>query len=243
MNTTQNSSENNTIEVKYVLKYVLSKIGIVVITALTFAICSIILFAFIIRPDYSSTAKFMIDAGSSTASAGIDAAKKLSATYIDLLHSDETYEKVIKQSGTSYKANELSEIITADLVEGTAILAITVTTKDANEAANIANSVSTVLSERAESYVKGSSIELVQSAQPNYNSTSRSIVELALIALALGAFLSVAVLGVLAVLNNTVHDEKYMLEHCKYPMLAQIPSMTGNSLGGFGKSNKGKLSQ
>ena len=45
----------------------------------------------------------------------------------------------------------------------------------------------------------------------------------------LGVFVSVALLVVLALMDNTIHDEDYILNNYGYPILAKIPDLVNTS--------------
>ena len=49
-----------------------------------------------------------------------------------------------------------------------------------------------------------------------------------------GAVLAAAIIVVLALMDNTIHDEDYLIESGDYPLLAKIPDLAGSGSGKYG---------
>jgi capsular polysaccharide biosynthesis protein len=54
------------------------------------------------------------------------------------------------------------------------------------------------------------------------------------VGLIVGLLLSVVVLIVLALMDNTVHDEEYVIRTFGYPILAQVPNLNESSSKRYG---------
>ena len=146
-------------------------------------------------------------------------------TYIVLLRNRTTLEKVIEKAGVAYSYKQLDGMIEAESVNNTEVFSIKVTSGDPYEAAKIANSIAEVLPGRVSEVIDGASMEIVDSAIPNLQKVSPSITQYTAIGLILGAVLSAVVLVVFALMDDTVHDEEYISQNYKYPILAKIPDL------------------
>ena len=102
---------------------------------------------------------------------------------------------------------------------------VTVTTKDPYEAAKIANGIAEVLPIRVAEIIDGASMEVVDSAIPNLNKVGPSITNYTAIGLILGVLLSAGVVVVFAIMDDTIHDEEYILQTYGCPILAKVPDL------------------
>lgn len=228
-----NSKEYYVIDLLHILKYVWHKIWVVAISGILAGVIAFSIAAFAIAPTYSSSIMLYVnnssftvgDLGFSISSSEISAAQSLVKTYTVLLKNRTTLEKVIKKTGVEYSWQELYEMIEADSVNETEIMQVTVTCNDPYEAKLIANGIAEVLPQRVSEIVEGSSMEVVDSAIAVNQKVAPNITQYTAIGLVLGVFLSVALLVVFAMLDNTIHDEEYVINNYGYPILAKIPDL------------------
>ena len=68
-------------------------------------------------------------------------------------------------------------------------------------------------------------MEVVDSAIAVNKKVAPNITQFTAVGLVLGVLLSVALLVVLALMDNTIHDEEYILNNYGYPILAKIPDL------------------
>ena len=116
-------------------------------------------------------------------------------------------------------------MIEAAPVNETEIMEITVTSTDPYEAEKIANGIARILPQRVSEIVEGSSMEVVDSAVAINEKVAPSITKFTAVGFILGAFLSIVLLVVLALFDNTIHDEEYIINNYSYPVLAKIPDL------------------
>jgi capsular polysaccharide biosynthesis protein len=115
--------------------------------------------------------------------------------------------------------------IKAGSANETEIMKVTVVCEDPEEAAAIANAISEVLQERISQIIKGATMEVVDEAVPNYNKIAPSVTKYTAVAFILGLLGSVGVIAVFAIMDDTIHDENYILQTYDYPILAKIPDL------------------
>ena len=107
----------------------------------------------------------------------------------------------------------------------TEIMRVTVTCEDPYEASRIANTIAEVLPVRISEIINGATMEVVDSAIPDVNKIAPSITKYTAVGLVLGALLSAIVLVVLALMDDTIHDEEYVLRTYDYPILGKVPNL------------------
>lgn len=227
----KNNRDYYTIDVAHIAKTILRRIWIVILAGLLAASVGLVLSAVIIEPEYSSTIKLYVNnisasGNSNISSSQIDAAQKLVNTYREVLHSKPTYEQILEKSEVPYNTEQLSKMIVSGSSNMTEVMYVTVTTHDPYEAATIANCIAEVLPLRISQVIDGASVQIVENATPNLNKVSPSITQYTVIGLLLGIVISVAALVVVALMDNKIHDEEYVIQTYDCPILAKIPSLT-----------------
>lgn len=235
--TEQASRDIFSIDISHMLKYIWRNVWIVIVAGVLTAAIGFSLSAFVITPKYSSSILLYVNNGSislgdlplNITQSDILASQSLVKTYTVILKTRTTLESVIDKAGVEYDYEELAKMISATNADGTEIMKITVTCENPYEAANIANCIAEVLPGRIAELIRGATMEVVDSAIPKLQKISPSIMKYTAIGLVLGALIAVTVLAVLAMLDNTVHDEDYILSTYNYPILAKIPDLTSQA--------------
>ncbi len=247
------SKQYYTIDLIHIFKYLWAKIWVIILAALIAAGAGFGFAAFFIKPTYSSSIMLYVNNSSfslgntsfSISSSEISAAQSLVNTYVEILDNRTTLERVIDKADLDYTAKDLHEMIKAGPSNDTEIMLVTVTTNDPYESATIANCIAEVLPVRISEIIDGASMEVIDSAVPNLQKIGPSITKYTAIGLILGVVASVAVLAVVAMTDDRIHDEDYIFETYNYPILAKIPNLVnedGNSsyrkYGRYGRKDK-----
>lgn len=187
-----------------------------------------------IEPEYQANIKVYVNNASQTntgvvSQSELTVAKQLVQTYIVTLKSRTTLNEVIKQANLPYDFEELSEMISAQAVDNTEVFEVAVVSKDAKEAAEIANTIAEVLPTRISEIVDNSSVKILDYAIINNEPVSPSYIKNIAIGALAGAVVAVALIFLQFVLDNKIHSEEYLIEHYKYPILAVIPDLAATS--------------
>ncbi len=229
-------SEYYTIDLLHIIKSLLRRVWVIVLSGVLAAIIGFVYSAFLIAPTYSSSIMLYVNNSSfslgntsfSISSSEISAAQSLVKTYAELLNNRTTLERVIEKSKTQYTYKELSSMITALPANDTEIMKVTVTAEDPYEAAKIANTIAEVLPVRIAEIIDGASMEVVDSAIPNLEKVAPSVSKYTAVGFIIGVVLSLIVLVVIAMMDDTIHDEEYILNTYNYPILAKIPDLVNS---------------
>ena len=117
----------------------------------------------------------------------------------------------------------------------TEVMKVTVTCEDPYVASRIANTIAEVLPVRIAEIIDGASMEVVDTAIPDLNKIAPSITRYTAVGLMLGVVFSVVVLAVVAMMDDAIHDEEYVLRTYDYPILGKVPNLlnTGSKQYGY----------
>lgn len=225
--------EYYTIDMVHIFKSLFSRLWIIIIASVLSAAIAFSMAAFMITPKYSSSIMLYVNNSSfslgntnfSISSSEITAAQSLVKTYIVILESRTTIEQVASKSGTDYSYEDLLGMIEAQAVNETEVLKVTVTTEDPEESKKIVNCIAEVLPNRISEIIEGSSMEVVDLGVVNKQKVFPSITKYTAVGFIIGAALSVIILAIVAILDDTIHDEEYVLQNYDYPILAKVPDL------------------
>lgn len=231
------SGDYYTIDLLYILKFSLKRLWLIILTGILGATVGFSVAAFAIAPTYSSSVMLYVNNSSfslgstsfSISSSEISAAQSLVKTYSEILKNRTTLESVIDKAGLTYKYTELYDMISAAPSNNTEIMKVTVTSEDPYEAAKIANCIAEILPTRVSEVIDGASMEIVDSAIPNHQKVGPSITKYTALGLFLGVVVAVAILAIMAITDDTIHDEDYILQTYDYPILAKIPDLLADN--------------
>lgn len=231
----ENSKTNGeyVIDLVHIFRYIWSKIWAVILAAVITASVGFCYASFVITPTYSSSIMLYVnnssislnDVGFSLTYADISAAQSLVKTYDVLLKNRTTLQKVIDYTDVPYTWKDLYDMVDSSSVNETEVMKIKVTTTDPYMSEKIANGIAVILPQRVTEIVEGTSMEIVDSAIPNAQKVAPSISTYTLFGFIIGTFCSLILLTIRALLDNTIHDEDYILQNYEYPILAKIPDL------------------
>lgn len=239
-NKSTNTNEYYTIDLLHIAKTLWRKAWLIVLCGL---LCGAIAFSYAffgIAPKYSSSIMLYVNNSSlslgntsfNISASDLSAAQSLVKTYIVMLENRTTLEEVIEKSDVDYNYKELKKKISATAVNETEVLKVTVTTEDPYESEKIANCIAEVLPQRISEIIEGSSMAVVDSAIANPQKVSPSITKYTAVGLFLGVLICVIALVILDLMDDTIHDEDYIINTYNYPILAKVPNLINSNTKG-----------
>ncbi len=235
-----------TIDLMHIMKVLWKRVWIIALAGVLAAAIGFSYAAFMVTPLYSSSVMLYVNNSSinlgntsfNITTSDLSASQSLIKTYSVILKNRTTLERVIEKTGVSYSVGSLSGMITAASAQETEIMKVTVTSADPYEAAEIANCIAEVLPARIAEIIDGASMEVVDSAVPNPSKISPNISRYTAIGLVLGLLVSAGILAVVAIMDNTIHDEEYILQTYNFPILAKVPNLMDAGSAGYGYYKK-----
>lgn len=243
-NENQNQKPNKeyyTVDVLHILKMLKRRAWIVALSGLVAAIIGFLISTFIIAPTYSSHVMLYVNNSFSLdkitmSMSDISASQSLVKTYTEILKSRTTLEKIldneeyIKKNGLDgkYTYKDLQGMISASSVNGTEIMRVTVTARDPDDACFIANAIKDELPNIISDVITNAQMKVVDEAIPIYQKVAPSRTNYTAIGMAVGLMISIALIVVMAILDDTIHTEEYIIQNYDYPILARIPNLLGS---------------
>lgn len=204
----------------------------------------------LITPTYQSSFTAYVNNRSSQevsyglSSSDISAAQSLVYTYSEIITSRTILESAAQAAGLVNSYDELKEMVSAEALNNTEIIEVSVYLDDPQLAAKFANAICDIAPEYVSQVVEGSSMQVLDKAvepteiyKPNYLKTT-----------ILGAVLLMAFTCALIVLrellDDRIKDEAQLEEQFGVPVIGTIPNLESakkvSSSYGYGYSNSGK---
>ena len=255
MNNSKVRNENDEIEIDVLalIKFFWSKALVILVVMVAFAVLTIGGTFLFISPKYESTA--VLIANNSNFSLGetsfsiseslLSAANSLAGTYLRILNSRTTLERVIKESGVDYDYEELSEMLESETyTDAKGMFEVTVKSENPIEAENIANTIAKVLPDRIGELVDGSSVRIVDYAIVPAHAASPSYTKNTIIG-ALAGLVLICLIYTVKFINNSDNLEPITSEAdiSEYfpdiPVLGLIPNVHSKEKDGYYSSYYG----
>ncbi len=226
------------IDLLHVVKHIWKKIWLILLVSFLGGIIAFSYANFFITPEYSSSVMLYVNNSSfslgsanfSISSSELIAAQSLVKTYSEILKNKTTLNKVISKAELEgYTWRDLYYMIDASSVNDTEILRVTVTTDDPYLAAEIVNTIAEVLPDTISEIIEGSSMKVVDTGAVEEKKVYPSITRFTAVGLLFGAVFALVVVVIIALLDDTIHDDEYILRTYDYPVLAKVPNLLGTS--------------
>ncbi len=229
-----NSQEYYSIDLIQILRTLWRRAWLILLAALIAGAAGFAYSTFLIKPTYSSSIKLYVNNSSislgnttfSISSSQLVAAQGLVKTYSEILNSRSTLERIIEKADVDYSYKSLAGKIECTPANDTEIMKVTVTTTNPYESAKIANTIAEILPIRISEIIDGASMEVVDSAIPELEKVAPSITKYTAVGLILGILVSVGALVIVALRDDTFHDEDYILNNYEYPILGKVPDLS-----------------
>ena len=162
-----------------------------------------------------------ISVGSTSISlSDLSASQSLVQTYIVILNTRLTLNEVVEKAGVDYSFTKMKKMVEAEALNGTEIFEVTVTSRDAEEAARIANTIARILPDKIAQIVDGSSVRTVDWAVVPEKPYSPSSPKYAVIGALAGLLLSVGAVVLRELMDDQIHSEEDLLQTYSLPLLA-----------------------
>lgn len=225
----------------HLIKVLWNRIWLIAVVGVVTGILAFACARFLVAPQYEANILLYINnfsgaggQGSTFSSSELNAAHSLVDTYVVILKSRTTLNKVIQKAGVEYDFEELSRMISASSENETEIFRVTVTSEDADEAAKIANTIADVLPDSIAAVVESSSVRVVDYAAVDHHKVSPSFAKWTAVGLMLGAMITALFVVLIDVFDDVIHDEDYLTQGYDIPVLALIPDLTESVEDGYG---------
>jgi capsular polysaccharide biosynthesis protein len=206
----------------------LEKIKWIVLATVVAALLTAVYSIYLITPVYESIAKLYVTNSKDSALnlADLQIGTYLTNDYQEVFKTWEVKESVIQNLNLPYTYEELDEMATISNPSNTRILFITVRSKSAEEAAQIANTTAEVLRVRIEETMDASRPTIVSSGPISDIPINRNITRNTLLGGLAGAFISIVIISLLFIMDDKVKSADDILRYSGMTTLAVVPLLS-----------------
>ena len=202
----------------------------IIAVMLAFAIVAAIYTNYFVKPLYKSTSKIYILTNSQTiiSVSDLQIGSALAYDYEELIKSRPVQEEVIKNLNLHMSYGALLSRVSVNNPEKTRMVTITITYEDPVVAMKIANEMAEVSRKKIATIMKMDTPEIVEDAIVAKGPSSPNMKKNVMMAMMLGAILSVGVILILQMLDNTVYTPEDVELLIGLNTLAVIPDSEAN---------------
>lgn len=216
--------------------YVLKKRAAWIIIIGILAAAAVGVFGYLfITPEYSSTATFYVNTTKEQKTyltqADLTVAKSLVSTYIVVIESDTSLERVASEAGVSYTPKQLRENIKAASISDTEAFSVTVTDPDPKVALKLANAIVKVAPDEILRVVEAGSVKIIDQPKEATVPDESGLAIFAAVAFVFGVLVSFTVFFLVEVLDVTVYTEEDLTRQFDYTVIGVIPTISSVETG------------
>lgn len=185
---------------------------------------------FIVTPQYSASTQLLVNRSQQQEiieRSDIDTNVQLINTYSDII----TNRVILDEVRETLAIDEaLSERIEVTSGNNSQVFSIRVTDTNPYDAATIANTVATVFQENLDEIMNVDNVTIISQAEANMTPVSPNNAVNLLIGLALGGVIGAAIAFVIEYVDNTVKDEKFIIDQLGWTNLGRVSEMSPEEL-------------
>ncbi len=197
---------------------------------LAVALVAALITVFLIKPVYSSTAKFYVnntsEQSSNVSSQDMSASKSLAESSIVIVrNSTSLLERVAEASGVEITAQKLKSSISAGTYSGTEAFYIAVDHNDPEKAYALANAFYEIIPDAIPDIINKGDVSQMDPPKMPVEPDSPSLTINTLVGAIIGIAVSFLVFFLIEVLDNTIYTEEDVKDKFGYPIVGLIPTI------------------
>lgn len=225
----QNYTDEIEIDLKEIFMVIRARIVVIIISALIGTLIAGVFSFFIINPTYSSTSKVYIltKSTSITSLADIQLGSSLTSDYMELIKSRPVVERVIKNLDLDKSYEEVVSALSVETPTDTRILKITIKDHDPRLAMVMADEFAAVSRKQISEIMKTDEPTVVEKAHLAESPISPNKKMNLLIGFLLGTFISVLIVIILHLMDDTIKTQDDVEKYLGLNTLASIPLRQG----------------
>lgn len=231
------------IDLVEVLGLLLHRAWLIILVAIVTAGIGYVVSAYAITPMYKSTTSVYIlnkqDNSQQISYSDTQLATQLTKDYKELITCRYVLEKIIENCGLDKSYDGLKSMVAVSNTTDTRIISITVEDADPTQAQFIADSIRDVASEHIKKVMNIEAVNVVDQANLPERPSSPSIMKWTAVGGLLGAFLVIAIVLLMYLVDDTVKTSEDVEKYLGWSTLALIPVMQEGN-GKKGKKSKSK---
>ena len=203
----------------------------VFLIVLVFIIIGLIYTIFLTVPKYTSSTTLVLTGSENSGGTSsntitttdVTLNSKLVSTYSEIVKSNNVIRQVISNLGLDISEDELRNSVSVSSVEDTEMIKITVTTKNAEDSAKIANETANVFSAKVAEMYNINNVHILDQAEIDNNPSNINHPKDIVIFTFIGIVIAVIYVLLANMLDTTVKTAEDLERELKIPVLASIP--------------------
>ena len=215
-----------TMEIEELLNVLTKRKWIVIVSAIIFMIIGIIYSAFLVTPTYRADTTLIVSGSNSDLALDIGTIsvnQKLVVTYGKIVKSRSVLETVINELKLDTNYEKFLPKVSAEPVDDTEILRISVKDKNKNQAVIIADKIAEVFKKEAGRILKANNIEVVDRAASTENTINRSPVIIIILAIMAGVVIGILLTLLIDYMDNTLKTEEDIEKYLNLSVIGSVP--------------------
>ena len=210
----------------YILK---KKIWVIALTAIIFGLISGLVSFFVLKPVYQSSTTLIVnkevenEVTQMTTTDDLNYAQKLAVTYGEIIKSRTVITSTIKELGLNLSYEDVSEAISVTNIDNTQIIKVSVENNNPNLATAICNTIPKIFDKEVKRVMKASGTEVIDKATVPTDPIKPNKKMNVLIAMVLGAMVSIFIIFLLEALNTKIKTPKDIEEKLGIPVFGVVP--------------------
>lgn len=188
---------------------------------------------FIATPEYSATTQILVNRTQQTEviqQSDINTNLQLINTYKDIIKGPVILDDVREEMDLSLSHSQVANKISISNASDSQVFSVSVTDTDPYEAAELANTTASVFQDNLNDIMNVDNITVISPAVPNTTPVSPNNTLNLAIGLVLGGMIGVGLAFLLEFLDNTVKDERFIVEELGWTNLGIVSKMSQDDL-------------
>ena len=203
------------------------KVTIILLTAI-FMVVGFIYSSFIVVPEYESATTLVLAQSASQEGSGITTTditlnSKLISTYSKLVKSNGVVRQVISNLNIKDTEESIKSNVSVSAEEDSDIIKITVKNAEPEKAADIANEMAVVFTEKVKEIYKLDNVYTLDPAEAGEDPSNINHTKTIIIFGAIGFIIAVAYAFIIFMLDNSIKSSEDIEKNMQIPVLASIP--------------------
>lgn len=222
----QREDEEIEIDLREVFAVIISKLWLIIMIGVIFALAAIIGTKLFITPQYKSVTKMYVlsrQDNDTLTSSDLQMSAQLTVDYEEVIQSRTVAESVIAALNLDMTPEELIKKIAVSSADSSRVLSITVTDPDPYVARDIADTVRDTSADQIKTVMNIEAVNVVDMANIPDSPSSPSIKKNGAVAGLFGCFLAIAVILILHITNDTIKTAEDVERYLGISTLGTIP--------------------
>ncbi len=222
----QREDEEIEIDLREIFAVLISKLWLIIMIGVIFALVAIIGTKLFITPQYQSVTKMYVlsrQNNDTLTSSDLQLSAQLTVDYEEVIHSRTVAESVIAALNLDMTPEELVKKIAVSAADSSRVLSITVTDPDPYVARDIADTVRDTSADQIKSVMNIEAVNVVDMANIPNEPSSPSIKKNGAVAGLLGCFLAIAIILIMHITNDTIKTSEDVEKYLGISTLGIIP--------------------